>query len=151
MSFGQLMEHAHEIKFKAWTESPYLDQEAYYGHVPGLYQPFAEMPDPSAFDPMIEQLAVALNRLARGDSPKDPINGTPCFAVQLKESLRCSERSVPEAVEVALRASQVQGERVVEHADAGEGAFQAVDGAGGGLELLMQPVGHVVGGCAFGR
>ena len=41
---------------------------------------YSAWPDPSAFDPMIEQLAVALNRLARGDSPKDPINGTPCFA-----------------------------------------------------------------------
>ncbi|MGX7669175.1 hypothetical protein [Plantactinospora sp. DSM 117369] len=91
MSFGQLMEHAHEIKFKAWTESPYVDQEAYYGHVPGLYQPFAEMPDPSAFDPMIEQLAVALNRLARGDSPKDPINGTPCFANPTLDELSATD------------------------------------------------------------
>lgn len=44
-------------------------------------------------------------------------------------------------MEVVLGFAQVQGESVVEEAKAGQGLFQAVDGAGAGLEVAMEVVG----------
>ena len=44
-------------------------------------------------------------------------------------------------MEVVLGFAQVQGECVVQEAEPGQGLFQPVDRAGGGLENLMQVVG----------
>ncbi|MFJ1551598.1 hypothetical protein [Streptomyces sp. NPDC088246] len=54
-------------------------------------------------------------------------------------------------MEVVLGFAQVQGEGVVEEAEAGQGLFQAVDGAGSGLEVAMEVVGGGVVGGAFGQ
>lgn len=54
-------------------------------------------------------------------------------------------------MEVVLGFAQVQGEGVVEEAEAGQGLFQAVDGAGGGLEVAVEVVGGGVVGGAFGQ
>ncbi|MER5756819.1 hypothetical protein [Streptomyces sp. NPDC002088] len=54
-------------------------------------------------------------------------------------------------MEVVLRLAQVQGEGVVEEAEAGQGLLQAVDGAGGGLEVAVEVVGGGVVGGAFGQ
>jgi hypothetical protein len=61
------------------------------------------------------------------------------------------ERGVPDAVEVVLGLAQVQGERVVEEAEPGQGLLQAVDGAGGGLEVAVQVGGGGVVGGSFGQ
>lgn len=53
-------------------------------------------------------------------------------------------------MEVVLGSSQVQGEGVVQEAEAAEGFLQAVDGAGGGGEDLVEVVGGGVVGGAFG-
>jgi hypothetical protein len=62
-----------------------------------------------------------------------------------------AEGGAPDAVEVVLGLAQVQGEGLVEQAEAGEGLLQAVDGAGGRLEVGVQVVGGRVVGCAFGE
>ena len=62
-----------------------------------------------------------------------------------------AEGGVPDAVEVVLGRAQVQGERVVEQPEPGQGLLQAVDGAGGGLEVRVQVVGGGVVGGAFGE
>ncbi|MFE9783264.1 hypothetical protein ACFYPA_34595 [Streptomyces sp. NPDC005775] len=50
-------------------------------------------------------------------------------------------------MEVVLGFAQVQGEGVIEEAEAGQGLLQAVDGAGGGLEVAVEVVGgRVIGG-----
>ena len=54
-------------------------------------------------------------------------------------------------MEVVLGFAQVQGEGVVEEAEAGQGLLQAVDGAGGGLEVAVEVVGGGVVGGAFGQ
>jgi hypothetical protein len=54
-------------------------------------------------------------------------------------------------VEVVLGLAHVQRERVVEEPEAGEGLFQAVDRAGGRLEVRVQVVGRRVVGRAFGE
>ncbi|MEU1755999.1 hypothetical protein ABZ436_25555 [Micromonospora matsumotoense] len=54
-------------------------------------------------------------------------------------------------MKVVLRAAQVERERVFQKVEAGKCSFQPVDRVGGGLELLVQPVGHLVGGCPFGE
>ena len=45
-----------------------------------------------------------------------------------------AKRGAPHPVEVVLGPAQVQGERVLQQAEAGQRFLQAVDGAGGGLE-----------------
>ncbi|MCX4799513.1 MULTISPECIES: hypothetical protein [unclassified Streptomyces] len=62
-----------------------------------------------------------------------------------------AEGGGPDAVEVVLGFAQVQGEGVVEQAQAGQGAFQAVDGAGGGFEVAVEVVGGGVVGGALGQ
>src|SRR5262245_42975433 len=57
----------------------------------------------------------------------------------------------PDAVEVVLGFAQVQGEGVVQEAEPGQGFLQAVDGAGGGLEIVVQVGGGGVVGGAFGQ
>src|SRR4051812_464075 len=65
---------------------------------------------------------------------------------------RRSGAGVPEPVEVVLSPADVEGQRVLlEQAEASERAFEAVDGAGGGREDLVQPVGRVVVGRSFGK
>jgi hypothetical protein len=54
-------------------------------------------------------------------------------------------------VEVVLGFARVQGEGVVEEAEAGQGPLQAVDGASGGLEVAVQVVGGRVVGGALGQ
>ena len=62
-----------------------------------------------------------------------------------------AEGGGPDAVEVVLGFAQVQREGVVEQAEPGQGLLQAVDGAGGGLEVAVQVVGGGVVGGAFGE
>jgi hypothetical protein len=54
-------------------------------------------------------------------------------------------------VEVVLGLAEVQGEGVVEEAGPGQGLLQAVDGAGGRLEIGVQVGGGGVVGGAFGE
>ena len=54
-------------------------------------------------------------------------------------------------MEVVLGFAQVQRQSVVEEAEAGQGLLQAVDGAGGGLEVAVQVVGGGVVGGALGQ
>ena len=61
-----------------------------------------------------------------------------------------AEPDVPDPLEVVLGAAQVQGERVVEQAEAGQGGFQPVDGGRGRGEDFVQPAGGGVVGGAFG-
>jgi hypothetical protein len=51
-----------------------------------------------------------------------------------------AEGQVPQPVVVVLGAAQVQGEGLVEQAEAGEGFFQPVDGLGSGREDLVQSI-----------
>jgi hypothetical protein len=102
MSFaGQLMEQAREIQQLAIAKSmehhgvrpatrpgdPPLaptygeDQKRQqiqrsFAGIPGLFEPFTEMPDPASFDAMISELWRALGVLSSGQDLKDPINGT---------------------------------------------------------------------------
>lgn len=57
----------------------------------------------------------------------------------------------PYAVEVVLWFAQVQGEGLVEEAEAGQNLLQAVDGAGGGLKLAVEVGGGGVVRGAFGQ
>ncbi|WP_280892148.1 hypothetical protein [Streptomyces sp. LBL] len=54
-------------------------------------------------------------------------------------------------MEVVLGFAQVQGEGVVEEAEAGQGLLQAVDGAGCGIEVAVEVVGGGVVGGALGQ
>lgn len=101
MSFEQLMAHAREIQRRAIEEEIKIfrqeaakqegstgasvevvvqqirpEIEKRYSDVPSLFQPFADMPEPQAFDGLINELGQALNKLSSGETPKDPINGT---------------------------------------------------------------------------
>ncbi|MFD4947972.1 hypothetical protein ACFWNT_37030 [Streptomyces sp. NPDC058409] len=62
-----------------------------------------------------------------------------------------AEGGGPDAVEVVLGFAQVQGEGVVKEAEVGQGLLQAVDGAGGGFEVVVEVVGGGVVGGAFGQ
>jgi hypothetical protein len=84
MSFDQLMEHANDIQFKATKHVLDNDEEdpeyaragvdGYYAAVPGLFQPFSELPDPGGYQPLIEDLKVILHGLSNGDDNGDPID-----------------------------------------------------------------------------
>ena len=52
---------------------------------------------------------------------------------------------------MVLGLAQVRGEGVVQEAEPGQGLVQAVDGAGGGLEVVVQAGGRGVVGGAFGQ
>jgi hypothetical protein len=54
-------------------------------------------------------------------------------------------------VEIVLGFAQVQGQGVVQEAESCQGFLQAVDGAGSGLEVVVQVGGGGVVGCAFGQ
>jgi hypothetical protein len=72
------------------------------------------------------------------------------FAVSGPGQVGGTEPGVPKALEVVLGPAQIQGEGVVEQAEAGECLLQPVDGAGGGLEDLVQVAGGGVVGGALG-
>lgn len=84
MSWEQLMELANDIQSKAVMHA-FNNQEddpeyarngidGYYANLPGLFTPFAGMPDPAAYQPMIEDLRTALKKLSNGDNNSDPID-----------------------------------------------------------------------------
>jgi hypothetical protein len=88
VSFDQLMQHAAEIQLSAMEEaikdlgkhnsSAYINQsvseiQSEFADIPEIFRPFAEMPDPRLYDPMIEQMRLAVGKLAFGDLGKDPI------------------------------------------------------------------------------
>jgi hypothetical protein len=73
------------------------------------------------------------------------------FVVACGGQVGSAEGGAPDAVEVVLGLAHVQGERVIEEPEPGEGLLQAVDRAGGRLEVRVQVVrGRVVGG-SFGE
>lgn len=51
-----------------------------FADIPGLFQPFADMPKPASFDSMIGQIDDALKVLSSGESNKNPVNDAPYFA-----------------------------------------------------------------------
>src|SRR5258708_37487905 len=61
-----------------------------------------------------------------------------------------AEGQAPDAAEVVLGPAQVEGERLVEEADGGQGLFQPGGRAGGGVEDLVEVVGDGAVGGAFG-
>jgi hypothetical protein len=84
MSWEQLMEHANEIQSKAVmhavnhheTDPEYARNgvDGYYQNVPDLFRPFADMPDPARYQPMIDDLRTVLKGLSNGDNNGDPID-----------------------------------------------------------------------------
>jgi hypothetical protein len=84
MSFDELMSDAAAIQQKAiyraitnretYPEYARDGVEGYYRDIPDIFRPFSEMPDPTAYAPLIEDLKVVLRKLSSGDN-KDPING----------------------------------------------------------------------------
>ncbi|HEY9474548.1 MAG TPA: hypothetical protein VIS06_11955 [Mycobacteriales bacterium] len=92
MSYEQLMQHAQEIRQKAIQKAiehlggrrnsrEYMSQkrpeiERTFADIPELFQPFAEMPTPVSFDPMINEMRQTLGVLSSGQEIKDPIDGT---------------------------------------------------------------------------
>ena len=78
------MELANEIQSKAVMHA-FNNQEddpayardgidGYYANLPQLFTPFADMPDPAAYQPMIEDLRTVLKKLSNGDDNSDPID-----------------------------------------------------------------------------
>ena len=74
-----------------------------------------------------------------------------CSTVVCGSEVGGPEGGAPDAVEIILGLAQVQGEGVVQEAESGQGLLQAVDGAGGGLEVVVQVAGGGVVGGAFGQ
>jgi hypothetical protein len=57
--------------------------EGYFDHVPELFKPFSEMPEPAGYDTLIRSLEAAMGKLSNGDMSDDPVNkahGGPIFA-----------------------------------------------------------------------
>ncbi|MFV2013302.1 MULTISPECIES: hypothetical protein [unclassified Micromonospora] len=100
MSFDNLMQHAYEIQqqatLKALTDSgarpaalagepqlaPWQGEqetrqrvEQMFGDIPELFQAFAEMPDPAAFDGRLNELRRSIEELSSGSVSEDPISG----------------------------------------------------------------------------
>lgn len=100
MSFDELMQHAYEIQqqatLKAFTQhgvrpavpdglpqpAPRHNEletrrsiEGQFADIPEVFRAFAEMPDPQAFQPRLENLDLALRELSSGWASEDPING----------------------------------------------------------------------------
>ena len=92
LSYEQLMQHAQEIRQKAIQKAiehlggrrnsrSYMSEkgpeiERAFAGIPGLFQPFADMPAPASFDPMITEMRQTLGVLSSGQELKDPIDGT---------------------------------------------------------------------------
>ncbi len=99
MTFDQLMQHAHDIQATAIAKAmdehgvraapragdpAYLPQPgedatrariaADFADIPSLFEPFTMMPDPTAFDPLIDDLDAAMKYLSSGHLT-DPISG----------------------------------------------------------------------------
>jgi hypothetical protein len=100
MSFEQLMEHAYEIQqlavekyIKRWRANQpglYAPWELVAGEaaararierevadIPALFAPFAVVPDPALFEPMVEAMDRALGKLSNSDpdqAARDPVN-----------------------------------------------------------------------------
>ncbi|SDC42434.1 hypothetical protein [Actinokineospora iranica] len=84
MSFDELMTHAAAIQQKAVKRAVTNKEadpeyarggvEGYYRDIPDLFRPFAEMPNPAAYDPLIHDLQVVLQKLSTGHV-KEPANG----------------------------------------------------------------------------
>ena len=84
MSWEQLMELANDIQSKAvmhavnnHEDDPEYARDGvdgYYANLPDLFKPFANMPDPAAYQPMIEDLRTVLKKLSNGDNNSDPID-----------------------------------------------------------------------------
>jgi hypothetical protein len=96
MSYEQLMDHAYAIEEKATKKaivkhsehlgdqgpiaySSIKDYRTYpeyrlFSDVPGLFQPFTNLPDPSSFVPLIDDLDRAVGNLAWGQATEDPIH-----------------------------------------------------------------------------
>ena len=96
MSYEQLMQHATDIQTKAtkWAvvfskrglgdsaPPPYnsVDPAAYpeiaaeFADIPGLFQPFSDLPDPASYDSMISDLEQVVSGLSWGPDLKDPIS-----------------------------------------------------------------------------
>jgi len=104
MSYEELMKHAQDISTKAYsegykdllgTQSPnYVAQEEpklrqKCADVPGLFQPFASIPNPKSFDPMINELRQAMGVLCTGQNTSDPIStkGGPYIANKVLDEI----------------------------------------------------------------
>ncbi|MGH3389975.1 MAG: hypothetical protein ACRDOO_13985 [Actinomadura sp.] len=93
MSYEQLMQHAEEIRLKAIAKAldRFGDQhdprtgtiraqkrpalERAFADIPAIFQPWADMPAPASFDPMIDEMNDALRVISPGQDPKDPVSG----------------------------------------------------------------------------
>lgn len=62
------------IPYNSVRPEDYPWAEARYADIPGLFQPFADMPDPASFDPMMQDMDQVLGHLSWGSDPADPIN-----------------------------------------------------------------------------
>jgi hypothetical protein len=96
MTYDQLMQHAYAIEEKATkkaivahskglgdqgpvSESSIKDYRthplyALFGDIPSQFQPFALLPEPGSYDPLIGDLDTAVGRLSWGQAPSDPVN-----------------------------------------------------------------------------
>ena len=82
MSFDELMTHAAAIQQKAVKRAVTNNETApeyarggvdgYYRDIPELFRPFADMPKPAAYQPLIDDLKVVLRKLSSGEN-KDPV------------------------------------------------------------------------------
>lgn len=89
MSFDELMTHAVDIQQQAIkraitnreTDPEYArgGVEGYYHDIPDLFRPFSEMPNPAAYQPLIDDLKIVLRKLSSGEN-KDPITNDIYFA-----------------------------------------------------------------------
>jgi hypothetical protein len=104
MSFEDLMKHAQDISTKAYNEG-YKDlmgtqSPTYVAHeepklrqkcsdVQGLSRPFATIPDPKSFDPMINEVRQAMGILCTGQETRDPIStkGGPYIANKVLDEM----------------------------------------------------------------
>lgn len=86
MSYEQLMEHANTVQQKAvWRAVNKHEEEAayaatsgpegYYANIPELFKPFADLPNPKDYDPLIGDYRVILSKLSSGQQDQDPIDG----------------------------------------------------------------------------
>jgi hypothetical protein len=57
----------------AYIEQSVTDIQTDFADIPEVFRPFAEMPDPVLYDPMIHQLDLTLSGLSSGDLSQDPI------------------------------------------------------------------------------
>ncbi|WP_117214160.1 hypothetical protein [Allorhizocola rhizosphaerae] len=90
MSFEQLMQHADDIARRAWRKAnenvdPQSGASSYSPDwfdnlrgmcegVPGQYEPFSKLPNPSDYDAAIDMLKKGLEKLSSGQDNRDPIS-----------------------------------------------------------------------------